>query len=99
MTANDAKRFELLEMCKGRGMKNYRRLKKSELAKLLEIELSKKPTRKEENKSRKTHQVEILNSDGTSKTYSSMNKAAKSLGVYPMQVYVLIARGNARFLE
>ena len=36
MTANDVKRFELLEMCKGRGMKNYRRLKKSELAKLLE---------------------------------------------------------------
>ena len=30
------KRPELLEMCKKRGLKNYRNLKKSELAKLLE---------------------------------------------------------------
>ena len=98
MNQNDAKRPELLQMAKEKGMKNYRHLKKSELAKLLKIELS-KPTRKEENKSRKLHRVEILNSDGTSKTYPSMSKAAKSLRVYPMQIYVLIARGNARFLD
>ena len=35
-------RPELLEMCKKNGFKNYRNLKKSELAKLLEIELPKK---------------------------------------------------------
>ena len=51
MNQNDAKHPELLEMAKEKGMKNYRHLKKSELAKLLKIELS-KPTRKEENKSR-----------------------------------------------
>ena len=33
---NDVKRPELLEMCKKKGFKNYRHLKKSELAKLLE---------------------------------------------------------------
>ena len=96
---NDVTRLDLLEMCKKKDFKNYRHLKKCELAKLLEIELPKKPARKEEIKSRKSRRVEILNSDGTTTEYSSMSKAAKSLGVYPMQIYVLIAGGNGRFLD
>ena len=96
---NDVTRPELLELCKKRGFKNYRNLKKCELAKLLEIELPKKSARKEEIKCRKSRCVEILNFDGTTTAYPSMSKAAKYLGVYPMQIYVLIARGNARFLD
>ena len=85
------KRPERLKMCNEAGLKNYQHLKKSELAKLLEIELPKKLSRKEEKKCRKSHRIEIFNSE-----YSSINKAAKSLGVYPMQIY---AKGNGRFLE
>ena len=49
------KRPERLKMCNEAGLKNYQHLKKSELAKLLEIELPKKLSRKEEKKCRKSH--------------------------------------------
>ena len=33
------------------------------------------------------------------KVYSSMSEATKFLGTYPMQIYVMIARGKGMFLD
>ena len=98
-TNNILTRPKLLEMVKESGMKGYRNLRKSDLAEKLGIELP-KPTRKEEKKSRKARRVEVLNSDGTTIQYPSLSKAAKALGVYPMQIYAMAAiEGTVRFLD
>ena len=95
------KRPELLKICREKRMRNYGNLKKSELAKLLGIELPERLTRNKKNSElRKPIRIEILDREtGTFTKYSSLNKTAKFLKVYPMQIYVLIAKGNAKFSE
>ena len=97
-------RLELNKMAKERGMKGYHNLRKLELAERLGIELPKsmrnkeRKPRKEERKPRNARRVEVVNSDGTAMVYPSISKAAQGLGKYPMQIYVMAARGDVRFL-
>ena len=51
-------------------------------------------------KAKKPRGVMIFNDEGNNHSvYSSMSEAAKSLGTYPMQIYVLIATGRGMFLS
>ena len=61
---------------------------------------SRKPSRKYDGKikMKKLRGVMIFN-EGKNNVYFSMNEAAKSLGTYPIQIYVLIARGKGMFLD
>lgn len=56
-----------------------------------------KPREVVEKKRVHSRPVEIFNANGTVKTYPSMTQAAKTIGTNPMQIYILIAKGEARF--
>ena len=84
-------------------LKNYKNLKKQELKNLLEIVEKNRENLPEKYdgtiKIKKPRGVVIFNNeDGTNSVYSSMREAAKSLGTYPMQIYVLIVTGRGMFL-
>ena len=53
---------------------------------------------KEKKKRVPSRTVEIFNSNGSSRTYSSISRAAKAVDVNPMEIYVMIAKGEARFV-
>ena len=96
-----ASRSELLKLCSESNLKNYKNLKKEELKNLLEIVEKNRENllEKYDGKVRiKRPLGVIIFNDGNNTVYSSMSKAAKSLGTYPMQIYVLIARGKGMFL-
>ena len=68
-----------------------------ELAEKGGIELPRPKLR--QKKTRKTRSVEIFNSDGTTTTYPSINKAAKALGKHAMQLYTMAASSDVKFLS
>ena len=83
---NNQKKFtrpELNAMAKKNGIKYYLKYNRFELAEKLGIELP-KPKR---SNGRKALSVEVLNPDGTTTVYPSINKAAKALGKHAMQIY------------
>ena len=78
---------ELHIIAKAEGQKYFGRFTKHDLAERLGIQLSCKKIRP------RFREVEICGV-----RYPSMTQAAKALKIYPMQVYVLVVRGEARFL-
>lgn len=82
-------------MDKQKKVTRYPKYNRSELAEKLGIELP-RPKPKQSN-GRKALSVKVLNPDGTTTTYSSINKAAKALGKHAMQIYTMIAKGKANF--
>ena len=97
---NEQKRItrpELNKMANERGVKGYLKLKRFELAERLGVEFP-KPRRREERKPRKARRVEVVNPDGTTTVYPSINKAAQALGKYAMQLYPMAVNdGNVKF--
>lgn len=84
---------QLRDMAKERGLTNYYRCNKCELAKRFGVELSGVSTI-----SRKVRSVEIVNLDGTTTKYPSISQAVKALGKYPPQLYALALSNEVRFL-
>ena len=84
-------RKELDIMAKASGIKYFCRLSKHDLAERLGIDLprSRRPF---------SRAVEICNSDGETVKYTSVVQAAKAYGIFPAQVYAMIAKGEAKFL-
>ena len=78
-------------MARAAGIKYFYKLSKHDLAEKLGIQLP----GKRRVYSRK---VEIINLDETTTLYPSMTQAAKAIGTNPMQIYILVAKGNARFV-
>lgn len=69
-------------MAKAAGIKYFGKFNKHDLAEKLGIELPWPKQKQPGNKIlRKARTVEIINLDGTITTYSSINKAAKILGI------------------
>lgn len=85
-------KIEFNIMAKVAGIKYFARLKKHELAEKLGIEL------KPKSKRAYTRAVEIFNSDGTTTTYPSMTQASKAFGSFPVEIYTMVDRDEARFL-
>lgn len=75
-------------MARERGMRGYSQLGRSELAERLGVELP-EPVRK-------ARRVAIVNPNGTTTTYPSINKAARALGKHAAQIYALVANGDQR---
>ena len=94
------KRSELLKRYKALNLKNYSGLKKEELKTLLEmIETNRENLPgKYDGKIRNPKEPRCVLMFNDNKVYSSMSEAAKFLGTYPMQIYVMIARGKGMFL-
>ena len=82
--------------------KNYRNLKKEELKNLLEIATKSRESLPEKYdgkiKNKKESRAVMIFNEGKNGMYFGMNEASKALKVYPMQIYVLIARGKRMFL-
>ena len=95
-------RLELLKQCKDLNLKNFSNLKKEELKNLLNLATKNRENLPEKYdgkiKMKKPRCVMIFNEDNND-VYFSMSEAAKSLGTYPMQIYVMIARGKGMFLD
>ena len=97
MNRTELLRSALLKRCKD--------LKRNELKNLLEIvERSREnlPEKYDGAKPKvKKSRCAMIFNDGNEKgkVYSSMSEAAKALGIYPMQIYVLIATGRGMFLD
>ena len=79
-------------MAKVAGIKYFVKIKKHELARKLGIDLGPKLKRVY------SRNVEIFNPDGTMTTYSSMTQAAKAIGIFSSQIYMIIDKGDTRFL-
>ena len=90
-------RKELDAMAREKGVKNYLKYNRFELAEKGGIELPRPKLR--QKKTRKTRSVEIFNSDGTTTTYPSINKAAKALGKHAMQLYAMAVSSDVKFLS
>lgn len=82
-------RKELDLVAKAAGIRYFCRLNKHDLAEKLGIELPRRPF---------SRAVEICNLNGETVRYSSMVQAAKAYGVFPAQVYAMIAKGEAKFV-
>ena len=81
-------RKELNIIAKAAGIKYFCKFTKHGLAEKLGIQLT-------EKKRPVTRGVEIC---GTNERYPSMIQAAKAYGIFPAQVYAMVAKGEARFL-
>ena len=81
-------RKELNIIAKAAGIKYFCRFNKHDLAEKLGIQLT-------EKKRPFSRAVEICNSNVR---YSSMVQVARAYGIFPAQVYAMIAKGEARFL-
>ena len=88
-------RFELAERL---GIELPRpRLKPRWKPKKEERKVKRKP-REEERKPRRARRVEAVNPDGTTTVYPSISTATQVLRKYPMQIYVVAARGYRPFV-
>ena len=77
-------------MAKERGIKNFDRISKYDLAEILGIQLP-RPKRNQLNGKacRKPRSVEVWNPDGTTTTYPSISRTVEALRIPPMQIYKL----------
>lgn len=98
------KRPELLNQCKELGLKNYRSLKKCDLQNLIDmVREGKGLPEKHCGEKKKRNRKLILyddpeNPENGVKFYDSINEASKVIGVNPMQIYVIIAKGCGMFI-
>lgn len=83
---------ELNIIAKADGVKNFMKIKKYDLAEILGIELETKTKRVY------SRSVEVFNKDGTTSIFPSMTQAAKALGNFSAQIYMMVENGDARFL-
>ena len=98
------RRKELLDKCKELNLKNIHGLKKCELQDLLDMaregkELPEKFTGERSKKPRKLVLYDDPeNPENGHKTYDSISKASRAVGVGAMQVYKMLADGRGKFL-
>ena len=98
------KRSELLNECKELNLKNIHGLKKCELQDLLDMaregkELPDKFTGERRKRPRKLILYDDPeNPENGHKTYDSISKASRAVGVGAMQVYKMLADGRGMFL-
>ena len=85
-------RKKLNELAKEHGIKYYLKYNRFELAEKLGIEL---PRPKPKPKTIRVYSRTVKVQD---KTFPSRTQAAKALGIYPMQIYAMVAKGDAKFL-
>ena len=97
--SNKIYRSKLNKLAKANGIKYYYKYNSFELAEKLGIELPKLRSKQPNDKMcRKLYTVEVTNLDGTTTTYPSITQAAKTLGKFPTQIYIMVAKGISRFL-
>lgn len=85
-------REKLNELAKENKIKYYLKYNRFELAEKLGIEL---PRPKPKPKSKRVYSRTVQIQD---KIFPSMTNAAKVLGLYPVQIYAMVANGDAKFL-
>ena len=92
-------KVELNMMGKANGIKYFCKYNKHDLAEKLGIELPELRSKQSGNRTyKKARTVEVTNPDGTTTTYPSIMKAAKALGKFPVQIYIMVAKDMAKFL-
>ena len=82
-------------MARNGGIKYFYKLNKRELAEKLNVSLPEPRKRKEPTNRRP---VRVFSTDGTTTKYRSICMAARALGIYPSQMYVLIANGKVEYV-
>lgn len=85
-------RKDLNKLAKENGIKYYQKYNRFELANLLGVEL---PPPKPKPKRIRVYARQVQVGE---KIYPSMTNAAKSLGIFPVQIYIMVTRGEANFL-
>ena len=89
-------RSELLKICGDKNLKNYQNLKKEELKNLLEMIETNRENLPEryDGKIKNPRRPRCVLMFNDNKVYSSISETSKFLETYPMQIYVMIARGK-----
>ena len=87
-------RKELNIIAKAAGIRYFGKFSKHNLALKLGIELPQ--TQRGNQTFRSARTVEVNNPDGTTTTYSSINKASKALGKPPIYLYVMAVNGGLK---
>ena len=85
-------RQKLNELAKENGIKYYLKYNRFELAEKLGIKI---PRPKPKPKSRRVYSRAVQVQE---KTFPSMTSAARVLGIFPVQIYLMVANGEAKFL-
>ena len=85
-------RKDLNKLAKESGIKYYQKYNRFELANLLGVEL---PPPKPKPKRTRVYARHVQVGE---KIYPSMTSAAKSLGIFLVQIYIMVTSGEANFL-
>ena len=83
-------------MARAKGLKEFARMRKHELAEKRGIVLPGPKPNGETSHSRRPRPVEIPNPDKTTTTYLSMSKASQAMGRHAVVLYTLAKKGKVK---